>query len=199
MDDVPETEGVSGTVTPTKEPATPTQEPATPTKEPTTPPPTSELVEIDLMREIESLMTGDDEEDGRKVGVPEVVVTEAEEEIPLTYAEMEEKLKELEKERGQLTAETLEKESSLDLLTKEVSSLKAAVQQRDEDHALAMEEEQTKFRLLQEETTAKIEEVRAILMKILVWWCTQYSHAEIQQKRSFYHPTKTFYNQLHKK
>ena len=65
-----------------------------------------------------------------------------------------------EAERGQLTAEIMEKDANLAKLEREAGSLAAALAQRDEDHSLALEEAETKFRLLQEESTKKIDEVK---------------------------------------
>ena len=69
------------------------------------------------------------------------------------------KLEAFEKERGELTAEVMTKDSLIGKLEKESSSLKAEIAQLETSHANAIAEHERKFIQLSEEMAAKVAEV----------------------------------------
>lgn len=89
---------------------------------------------------------------------------EADAEAELLSPEERERLlaqmKELETERGQLTAEVLTKDTLVSNLEREVSSLRAEVAQNETRHASAVAEHERKFMQLSEEMGAKVAELR---------------------------------------
>ena len=70
------------------------------------------------------------------------------------------KIEMLEKERGELTAEVLAKDTLIANFEKECSSLKAEVAQLESSHASAMAEHERKFLQLSEEMSAKVAELK---------------------------------------
>ena len=75
------------------------------------------------------------------------------------YTELEDKVEALEKERGELTAEVMAKDSLIGKLEKESSSLKAEIAQLETNHANVAAEHERKFLQLSEEMAAKVAEV----------------------------------------
>ena len=75
------------------------------------------------------------------------------------YTELEDKVEALEKERGELTAEVMTKDSLIGKLEKESSSLKAEIAQLETNHANVAAEHERKFLQLSEEMAAKVAEV----------------------------------------
>ena len=73
--------------------------------------------------------------------------------------DLNQKLEALEKERGELTAEVMTKDSLIGKLEKESSSLKAEIAQLETSHANAIAEHERKFIQLSEEMAAKVAEV----------------------------------------
>ena len=65
----------------------------------------------------------------------------------------------MEKERGELTAEVMTKDSLIGKLEKEASSLKAEIAQLETSHTNAIAEHERKFLQLSEEMAAKVAEV----------------------------------------
>lgn len=70
------------------------------------------------------------------------------------------KLEAFEKERGELTAEVMTKDSLIGKLEKESSSLKAEIAQLETSHANAIAEHERKFIQLSEEMAAKVAELK---------------------------------------
>ena len=70
------------------------------------------------------------------------------------------KIEMLEKERGELTAEVLAKDTLIANFEREYSSLKAEVAQLESSHASAMAEHERKFLQLSEEMSAKVAELK---------------------------------------
>ena len=70
------------------------------------------------------------------------------------------KIEMLEKERGELTAEVLAKDTLIANFERECSSLKAEVAQLESSHASAMAEHERKFLQLSEEMSAKVAELK---------------------------------------
>lgn len=99
------------------------------------------LIEVDLMREIENFMDGEEEE-------------------PVEV--LRQRLKELEKDRGQLAAEAIQKDEMLGRLEKEVSSMKAEVESAEEHRSLAQEEAENRERQIREEAEAKVAELKRL-------------------------------------
>ena len=73
--------------------------------------------------------------------------------------DLNQKLEALEKERGELTAEVMTKDSLIGKLEKEASSLKAEIAQLETSHTNAIAEHERKFIQLSEEMAAKVAEV----------------------------------------
>ena len=73
--------------------------------------------------------------------------------------DLNQKLEAFEKERGELTAEVMTKDSLIGKLEKESSSLKAEIAQLETSHANAIAEHERKFIQLSEEMAAKVAEV----------------------------------------
>ena len=98
-------------------------------------------------------------------GVPESPV------IPKlkNYTELEDKVEALEKERGELTAEVMTKDSLIGKLEKENSSLKAEIAQLETNHANVAAEHERKFLQLSEEMAAKVAEVCNIKMYYIIF------------------------------
>lgn len=70
-----------------------------------------------------------------------------------------EQVQALEKDRGQLTSEILEKDTLIGKLEKEIASLKAENAQKDEAFKNLTDDSARKYQQLHEETTSKINEV----------------------------------------
>ena len=73
--------------------------------------------------------------------------------------DLNQKLEAFEKERGELTAEVMTKDSLIGKLEKESSSLKAEIAQLETSHSNAIAEHERKFIQLSEEMAAKVAEV----------------------------------------
>ena len=73
--------------------------------------------------------------------------------------DLNQKLEALEKERGELTAEVMTKDSLIGKLEKEASSLKAKIAQVETSHTNSIAEHERKFLQLSEEMAAKVAEV----------------------------------------
>ena len=101
----------------------------------------AKLTEVDLMREIENFMEGEEEE-------------------PVEV--LRQRIKELEKDRGQLAAEAIQKDEILGRLEKEVSSMKAEVESAEEQKKVAQEEAENRERQTREEAEAKVAELKKL-------------------------------------
>ena len=121
--------------------------------------------EVDLMREIESLMTGDPdnehEESGTtRLGLPRVESADFDPaETDLRPEKLLERATAAEKDADQLRSDLSERDKSLEETEKELSSVKAALRQREESFLLAQEEREVMYARLKEESEAKIAEV----------------------------------------
>lgn len=91
---------------------------------------------------------------------PDLLDVDLDQVRPPSAEELHERVLQLENDRGQLTAEILEKDSLLGQLEREVGSLKAALEQREEEHSISQEEAQLKLKRLKEETDAKVAEFK---------------------------------------
>jgi len=74
--------------------------------------------------------------------------------------DLNQKLEALEKERGELTAEVMTKDSLIGKLEKEASSLKAEIAQVETSHTNSIAEHERKFLQLSEEMAAKVAELK---------------------------------------
>ena len=101
----------------------------------------AKLTEVDLMREIENFMEGEEEE-------------------PVEV--LRQRIKELEKDRGQLAAEAIQKDEILGRLEKEVSSMRAEVESAEEQKKVAQEEAENRERQTREEAEAKVAELKKL-------------------------------------
>ena len=99
------------------------------------------LTEVDLMREIGNFMDGEEEE-------------------PVEV--LRQRIKDLEKDRGQLAAEATQKDEILGRLEKEVSSMKAELESAVEQRKLSQEEAQNRERQIREESEAKVAELKRL-------------------------------------
>ena len=99
------------------------------------------LTEVDLMREIGNFMDGEEDE-------PREALLE--------------RIKELERDRGQLASEALEKDDVIGRMEREVASMKSDVNAAEEEKRQSAEEAETKYNRLKEETDKKIEELKKL-------------------------------------
>ena len=81
--------------------------------------------------------------------------------------DLNQKLEAFEKERGELTAEVMTKDSLIGKLEKESSSLKAEIAQLETSHSNAIAEHERKFIQLSEEMAAKVAEVCMFTVYVL--------------------------------
>jgi hypothetical protein len=95
-------------------------------------------IEVDLMQEISNFMDGEEEE-------PREVLAD--------------RVKELERDRGQLAKEAMEKDEIIGRMEREVDSMKAEVTAAEEEQRQSREEAENRMRRSKEETDTKIEEV----------------------------------------
>ena len=86
----------------------------------------------------------------------------------LDQEDLNQKLEAFEKERGELTAEVMTKDSLIGKLEKESSSLKAEIAQLETSHSNAIAEHERKFIQLSEEMAAKVAEV-CVCLKVFMY------------------------------
>ncbi len=129
------------------------------------------LEEVQLMREVETLVKGSANEADQELEQEE---EEEEEEEDLSQESLLVRVRDLERERGQLKTEVLERGNDISAIEKEVELLKSGLKQREDAFVLAKQESEELYNKLELSTSATIAEVSVSPLWVMVhstWDC----------------------------